>query len=129
MRTIDVLLNNVANFLAVNVVLLEKHVFLFIRCDIKYMVNTSRKKYAFTLAETVWLHDVSHFLFAVVGLVLQIMISEVHILVRKNPSFGKKVVFGWKCLIHSHQISGKVIFSRYTLNARVHIHFLVRQQF
>lgn len=80
MGSVDVLLNDVTYFLAINVMLLQKHVFLLICCNIEYVVDASRQKNAFALAKTVWLHDICNFLFAV-GLVLKLVIPEIHILV------------------------------------------------
>lgn len=69
MRTIYVLLNDVADFLAIDIVLFKKHVLFFIGSDIKNMIDAPRKKYTLSLAQTIWLNDVSHF-FLAVGLAL-----------------------------------------------------------
>lgn len=80
MRPIDVLLDYVANFLSIDIMLLQKHVFLLVCGYIKNVIYASRKKNTFTLAKTVRLHNISNFLLAV-GLVLQEMVPEIHILI------------------------------------------------
>lgn len=80
MRPIDVLLDYVANFLSIDIMLLQKHVFLLVSGYIKNVIYASRKKNTFTLAKTVRLHDISYF-FLAVGLVLQEMVPEIHILI------------------------------------------------
>ncbi len=42
MGSVDVLLNDVTYFLSINVMLLQKHVFLLVCCDIENVVDASR---------------------------------------------------------------------------------------
>ncbi len=69
MGSINVLLYYVTNFLTVNVMLLEEHIFLFIRGYVQNVVYATGEKYSFTLAETVRFYDVGN-LFLAVCLVL-----------------------------------------------------------
>lgn len=69
MWSIYILLDYITNFLPVDVVLLKKRVFLFIRSNVKNVVYVSRQKNSFALAQAIWFYNISH-LFLIVGLVL-----------------------------------------------------------
>lgn len=101
MRSVDVLLDYVANFLSIDVMLLQKHIFLLICRHVENVIDASREKNTFTLAESIRFYDISNFLFAV-GLVLQEMVSEIHILIGKHPCFREEIILGRKRFIHTH---------------------------